>query len=746
MEMHLPELIYDLAVLLTAAGVITVLFKKLRQPVVLGYILAGLLVGPHVHVIPTVVDLPNLKVWAEIGVIFLLFALGLEFSFKKLVRVGGAAFITAFIEVLAMLGVGYLVGWAMGWSQMDCIFLGGILAISSTTIIIRAFDEAGVKGRRFVSLVFGVLIVEDLFAILLLVVLSTLAITKSLEGMETFAALLKLGFFLVIWFLGGILLVPTMLRKFRPHMNGETLLIFACGLCFLMVIFATHVGFSPALGAFVMGSILAETTDAERIERVIHPVKDLFAAVFFVSVGTLIDPRALWIHAWPVAIISIVTILGKLLSSTLGALLAGQPPKRAIQAGMSLAQIGEFSFIIAGLGVTLSVTSEFLYPIAVGVSALTTFTTPYMIRSSDYLAAYLERTLPGFKKLEARGLAPKHKQESMIDWHYLTVNYAAAIVANAAIVSAIFLTVARWLRPYLETQIESQRVVNATSLAVALAASTPFLWAWLLGKPTLSRLSPRSPLKGPRVIVLTLEILRFGSAIALIGILTPRIVTAPIAFASTMFWAVVVLLLFSRYWKSLYTWLEDHFVSNLAERDRAQNLPRIAPWDAHIAKLEVSPDSEGAGKTLEENAIREKFGITIGLIERGSKVITAPMRHERLLPFDRVSVIGTDDQLAQFKAYIEPSTTVEAANQPSDIESYSLHRVTISDHSPFQAKTIRDSGIRENTHGLVVGMEREGKRILNPDSLLTIEPGDVLWIVGDRKRIDRLSSLNPELE
>ena len=357
---HLPVLIADLGLILAAAGVTTLLFKKIKQPLVLGYILAGVLVGPYIDFMPTVTDHKSITIWAEIGVIFLLFSLGLEFSFKKLVKVGGSASITAIVEVVFMLLIGFGVGKMLGWSTMDSIFLGGILSVSSTTIIIRAFEELGVKHKKFAGLVFGVLIVEDLVAILLLVLLSTLAVSQQFAGTEMLISILKLAFFLVLWFLGGIFLIPTFLKATKKLMNDETMLIVSLALCLVMVLLAVKVGFSPALGAFIMGSILAETTQAEKIEHLTKSVKDLFAAIFFVSVGMLIDPSILLEYALPIVAVTLATVLGKLISSTLGALLSGQPLKTSVQAGMSLAQIGEFSFIIATLGLTLKVTSDFL--------------------------------------------------------------------------------------------------------------------------------------------------------------------------------------------------------------------------------------------------------------------------------------------------------------------------------------------------------------------------------------------------
>lgn len=391
---HLPPLILDLCLILGVAAIVTLIFKKLRQPLVLGYVVAGLLVGQNTSLLPSVSDMENIHTWSEIGVIFLLFALGLEFSFRKLTKVGGTAGITAIVEASSMLAIGYFTGRAMGWSTMDSLFLGGIVSVSSTTIIMRTFEELGLKTQGFAVLVFGVLVVEDLVAILVMVLLSTLAVSQQLSGGDLLFALGKLAFFLVLWFVGGILVIPTFLNKAKKLMNDEMLLVVSIALCLVMVYLATEAGFSSALGAFIMGSLLAETVMAEKIEHLVKPVKDLFGAVFFVSVGMLIDPKTLAEHWAPVLLITVVIIAGKLTATFAGALLAGQSVKRSIQAGMSLTQIGEFSFIIAALGLSLKVTSSYLYPIAVAVSAVTTFTTPYVIKASPRFAEWIEGQLP----------------------------------------------------------------------------------------------------------------------------------------------------------------------------------------------------------------------------------------------------------------------------------------------------------------------------------------------------------------
>ncbi|HEU4472790.1 MAG TPA: cation:proton antiporter, partial [Flavisolibacter sp.] len=466
---HLPNLITDLALILCAAAFITLVFKKLKQPLVLGYIIAGFLVGPYFSWIPTVHEGENIRIWAEIGVIFLLFSLGLEFSFKKLLKVGGSASITALVEVIVMVLIGFGVGQGLGWSFMDSLFLGGILSISSTTIIIRAFDELGLKTKQFATLVFGVLIVEDLVAIVLLVLLSTLAVSKQFAGTEMIYSILKLVFFLAIWFLSGIFFIPTLLRKAKKLISDEMLLIISVALCFLMVVFASQVGFSPALGAFIMGSILAETTKAERIEHLIKPVKDLFGAIFFVSVGMLIDPQVLVDHALPIVILCLVTIAGKVFSTTLGALLSGQQLQTSIQAGFSLAQIGEFSFIIATLGLSLNVTSDFLYPIAVAVSAVTTLTTPYLIRSSGRFYHWLNRRLPPNLVKRLNRYSSEAKQVSHTsEWKMFIRSTIINVVLLSVIILSIIVISSYYIQPWINSNGNSLVMKVATALLTLL--------------------------------------------------------------------------------------------------------------------------------------------------------------------------------------------------------------------------------------------------------------------------------------
>jgi len=736
---HLPVLIADLGLILAAAGVTTLLFKKIKQPLVLGYILAGVLVGPYIDFMPTVTDHKSITIWAEIGVIFLLFSLGLEFSFKKLVKVGGSASITAIVEVVFMLLIGFGVGKMLGWSTMDSIFLGGILSVSSTTIIIRAFEELGVKHKKFAGLVFGVLIVEDLVAILLLVLLSTLAVSQQFAGTEMLISILKLAFFLVLWFLGGIFLIPTFLKATKKLMNDETMLIVSLALCLVMVLLAVKVGFSPALGAFIMGSILAETTQAEKIEHLTKSVKDLFAAIFFVSVGMLIDPSILLEYALPIVAVTLATVLGKLISSTLGALLSGQPLKTSVQAGMSLAQIGEFSFIIATLGLTLKVTSDFLYPIAVAASAITTFTTPYLIKISEPFYNFLNRILPQ-KWLDAISRYSSSTQgiTTFSDWKTLLRAYTFNTIIHGVILVGIVLLSSRYLQPFVSEHLLDGNNGIVVSLIIALIFMVPFLWALAIRRIERKAYSHlwlnKKYTRGPLVAI---ELLRIALAIFFVGFLIVQFYNTWVAVSIALGLIIVGMVVFSRKLQSFYERMEHRFLNNLNAREQANKQPEILPWDSHLLELIVAPESTLVGQTLVDLAVREKYGINIALIERGKIMIPTPARTERLYPNDKVLVIGTDDQLAAVKPLFE-GMIVEESETSFPKQDMSLQKIIINSKSPVFGQTIRDSGIREKTQGLVVGIERNGQRILNPDSTLIFENDDIVWIVGNNKRIPDL--------
>ncbi len=715
------------------AGLVTLLFKKIKQPVVLGYLLAGFLVGPEVSFLPTVQEKEAITIWAEIGVIVLLFGLGLEFSFKKLFAVGRGASITAITKVLFMLGAGYATGQIFGWSQMDSLFLGGILSISSTTIIIRAFDELGFRQKGFVNLVFGILVVEDLVAVLLLVLLSTIAVTNSFQGTELIVSAGKLAFFLSIWFLGGIFLVPWFLQKTRSLMNDETTLIVSLALCLTMVILATHAGFSPALGAFIMGSILAETPDGEKIEHNLKSVKNLFSAIFFVSVGMLIDIDPLKEHWVAFVVITFVTIFGKFLSTTIGALIGGQSIKTSIQSGMSLVPIGEFSFIIATLGLSLGVISSYLYPLAVAVSAITTLTTPYMIKSSEPFYNWIYKHLPDRIKYRASDDLSKSVIATKTS---STTSEIARLFLNTILVIAIALATNKWLTPILQNYFENKVLIEVLAAFVALLLSLPSLWAIISGPSALKLNTYRiEDIKNLTTQALLALFARIIISLFLLSFVIGQFISALLTFVIVANVALIVGFLGAKNFSQVYQWLEKRFTSHLNEKDKskviarekAENIPPLAPWDAHLSKLTVQPNSSFVGLRLSEISVREKFGVTIAMIERGTKQILAPKRDDFVMAHDRLVAIGTDDQLLGFAQAL--ATEPEPTKDHSPI-NYGLYSLLVDDSSPYLGKTIRDSGLRESVDGLVVGIERENERLLNPDSTVTIQNSDLLWIVG----------------
>ncbi|MBS1745287.1 MAG: cation:proton antiporter [Bacteroidetes bacterium] len=750
---HLPNLILDLALVLMTASVALLIFKRIKQPLVLGYIIAGFLVGPHFKLFPTVADPESIEVMSELGVIFLLFGLGLEFSFKKLMRVGGSASITAFVEIFFITTSGFFLGRWLGWSTIDSLFLGGMLASSSTTIIIRAFDELGVKSKQFANVVFGVLIVEDIVVILLMVLLSTVAVTQQIEGGEIVFTVLKLVFFLALWFIMGIFLLPTFLKKAKKWLDEENLLLLSIGLCLGMVVLAVEVGFSAELGAFIMGSIIAETTSAEKVEHLIKPIKDLFGAVFFVSVGMMIDPQAIIEHKWAVVAVTLLTFFGKILSTTLGAIFSSQPLKQSIQVGFSMAQIGEFAFIVAALGVSLKVTSDFLFPVAVGASAITTFTTPYLIKYSEPVANMLEKILP--HKLVGRinrFSSSSQKIQAESGWKTLLSSYSKIIFINGFILLSIGLLLINFIIPYLNTIIEDKTLANIVCAIIALAAGAPFIFAIMTRRPDSPIykefwLKKKVYNRGPLLAIETFRIIIGIALITLWGMY----------FFQTIFALLVVvpaaLIIFSVFRKRLHTFyqrIEGRFITNLTEREseaykttsasvsrkKAEIENYLAPYDAHIVQLDVSPDAQFIGKELHQLSWREKYGINIVYIRRGDKIIYLPERNAILLPFDEVGVIATDEQITAFKKLFDRQDITDA--EDINIEDIGIQQFFIDEHHSLKGKTIRNSGIREKAKGLVVGIERKGNRILNPDSTTIFELNDVVWLVGNMKKIKQL--------
>ncbi|KIC00256.1 MULTISPECIES: cation:proton antiporter [unclassified Flavobacterium] len=726
---HLEPLISDLGLILMTAGIAVLIFKKLKQPLVLGYLIAGFLAGNHIEFFPSVTDNKSVEVWAEIGVIILLFSLGLEFSFKKLMKVGGTASITAITQIITMVAVGYLVGRWMDWSQMDSIFLGVILSISSTTIILKTFDELGVKAQKFAGIVIGSLIVQDIIAILMMVLLSTIAVSQQFSGSALLLSVLKLVFFLTAWFVGGIFFIPTLLKKAKHLLTDEMLLIISLALCLMMVILASNVGFSPALGAFIMGSIIAETTQAEHIEHLVKPVKDLFGAIFFVSVGMLINPEMLITHAIPVAILTLVTIFGQSISSTIGALLSGQPLKQSVQTGMSLSQIGEFSFIIATLGMSLNVTSAFLYPIVVAVSAVTTFTTPFMVKFAGPFSEYLEQKLPRkwIKNINRYSLNTQ-AIKSVSTWQIVLRSYITQIVIHTIIITAVILLSSKFVAPL----VEDTRFGNTIAALITLIVIAPFLWALSLRRVAVKEVELLWEERKYRGPIMMMILIRIGLGLFYVGFLLNIFFSPLVAFVALVI-AVAAYQFFPKKLNEQYHRIENHFLKNLNDRETTKidrKYANLTPWDGHMSIFEIAKESNLAGKTLEELKIREEMGINIAFIRRGDITIQIPTKNERLFPGDEICVIGTDAQVSEFTNYLNKNE-IEAPKTTEESEIV-LNQLELSDNE-FIKKSI--SEFRHKTNALVVGIERNGKRILNPESQLILEKDDIIWVVGDKKRM-----------
>lgn len=745
---HLPQLITDLALILISAGIITILFKWLKQPLVLGYIVAGLIAGPYIHIFPTVADMENISLWAEIGVVFLLFALGLEFSFKKLMNVGATAFITAITEVITMLIVGYLTGQLLGWPTMDSIFLGGMLSMSSTTIIIKAFDDLGLRNHRFTGIVFGTLVVEDLVAILMMVLLSTMAVTKGFAGEEMLTSVLKVGFFLVLWFLVGIFIIPALLKKVKKLMNDETLLVISLGLCLGMVVVATKTGFSAALGAFIMGSILAETVEAERIEHIIKPVKDLFGAIFFVSVGMLVNPAVLVQYAGPILLITVVTIVGKAIFSTCGVLLSGQSLKTSVQSGFSLAQIGEFAFIIAGLGVSLKVLDGFVYPIIVAVSVITTFTTPYFIRFSNPFAGWLYSVLPekacqALNRYASGSKTINHES----DWRKLLKTYASKILVHSVLLTAIFLLSTHVLYPFLETRFPQMNVWgNILVSLVTLILMLPFLTALISNKNNSPELfmSLWNDNKYNRGRLVALVLFRVFVAILFVSIVLIYYYHLKYGVGAILAVALLLLVLAFRRDLNQYAKLEAVFLTNLNRReevDRKQNPlktsfnRKLADKDIHLTTIEVSPYSPCAGKSLSELSFRQEYEVSIVEIIRGDRKIYIPDGLESVYPQDKVVVVGTDEQLKSFQSRIEED--LGGKKEPDIPREVTVVSFTVDQYFPYLGKSILQSKIGKRYNCLIVAIERDDSWLI-PDDHVRFVLGDLVWVVGEKNRIRQL--------
>lgn len=753
---ELPELVQDLALILVVAGFVTLLFKKLKQPLVLGYIVAGFLVSPHMSYTMSVVDQGDIQTWADIGVIFLLFSLGLDFSIKKILKMGASPIIAACTIIFSMMLLGVIVGHSFGWKEMDCIFLGGMVAMSSTTIIYKAFSDMGLTQQGFASTVMSVLILEDILAIVMMVMLSTVASGNSPDGVQLLGSIMKIGFFLVLWFVVGLFAIPLFLRSVRKILNSETLLIVSLGFCCLMAVISTQVGFSAAFGAFVMGSILAETVEADKIIRLVDPVKNLFGAIFFVSVGMLVKPDVIVQYAIPILLLVITILVGQALFGTLGYLLGGQTLKNAMRCGFSMAQVGEFAFIIATLGKSLGVISEFLYPVVVAVSVITTFLTPYMIRAAEPCYNVLVKHLPKRWVRRLTHIQTNNAGESASTnnlWKVLMkkmiFNTLIYGILSAAVIAIMFSAALPICRNLSIKWTGSHWIGNAVCGFLTILFIAPFLRSIVMKQNHLEAFKALWTDRRINRLPLTATILaRVLIALSFIFYICNYLTRFKNALMIAVAVGLLILMLLSRWLKKRSITLERLFIQNLQSRDiEAQKQGKKKPLfanhlidrDIHIANLELPDDSLWAGKTLYSLKLRNRFGVHISSILRGSKHINIPNGGTILFPGDKLQAIGNDEQLTKLskamKAELQPTIT--------DIEKHEmkLRSFTISKTSPFIGKTLKDSGIRDEYNCMVVGVDEGQKNLTLITPSRSLQAGDVLWVVGEEKDLERILAL-----
>lgn len=746
----LPELVKDLALILIVASIVTLIFKKLRQPLVLGYIVAGFIVSPHMPLTMSVLDKENIHTWADIGVMFLLFSLGLDFSIKKILKMGISPFISAIIIVFSMMMLGMGVGHAFSWSKMDCIFLGGMMAMSSTTIIYKAFDDMGLRQQRFAGLVMSVLILEDILAIVMMVMLSAIASGNNPDGEQMLGSLFKIGFFLILWFVVGLFAIPTFLRHTRKLMSSETMLIVALGLCCAMAWVSSSVGFSSAFGAFVMGSILAETIEADKIIRLVEPVKNLFGAIFFVSVGMLVDPNILISYALPIAILVIAILAGQGIFGTLGFMLSGQPLKTAMRCGFSMAQIGEFAFIIASLGLSLGVISEFLYPVVVAVSVITTFLTPYMIRAAEPAYTILEKRLPKrwIRRLNHLGAEHHASPDEQSLWKRLlrkmilnTVIYAILILAITAVMLSFFLPFARHLLPHWWA--------NGACGVLTLLLIAPFMRALVMKNNHSDEFRALWIENRMNRLPLTFTVLaRIAIAVAFLFYICNYLARFANAIVITLALTAIALMILSRGLKQRSIRLERLFIKNLNSREiqaevTGKRKPRfeghLLDRDIHISEFTVPENSSWAGHSLGQIEFRNRFGVHVSSILRGYQRLNIPGGDCIIFPGDQLQVIGNDEQLTQFGLTLDFETIPE--DEHIEEREMKLQKFVISSKSKLIGTDLQNSGIRDQYNCMVVGIEEGQKHltIVNPSHVF--QAGDIVWMVGEKESLAAVTTI-----
>lgn len=772
-------LIVDLAFILMAAGITSLICRALKLPILVGYLLAGLLTGPHFALFPNVTDVENIHTWSEIGVIFLLFALGLEFNFKSLLKVGKTGAITSGLVVGGTMFFAWLLGLIFNWSTTQSIFMGGMLSVSSTMIVVKAFEELRLKGQRFTHIVYGVEIFEDIVAILLLVILPMVAMSQSESlARNVSVSLMRVTFFMVIWFVAGIFLIPTFLRKMKKLVNDEILLVLSLALCLGMVLLADQVGLSTALGAFVIGSILGSTPEAHRIETTMTPIRNLFGAIFFVSVGMMAEPSVI-LQQWPMMLLVLVlVVLIKPLMGTIGVYLSGRGLEDSVRAGFSFGHIGEFSFIIASLGISLNVFESYIYPVVIAVSVMTTITTPYMIRLSTPVFHKLDACLPTrvraiFEKENTPGIKKVPDRRAVLIRQFLFEMFVLVML-----LIGIIAFVGGFLSPQLENMVEqkwpeyAEWMSRGVSLCLTLLAMMPFLSALILRKRHLSRTVFVSLIKGRyEKLFLVMQIVRVIVVMIMIAFvvitMSPFHGMINIAIAA----GCLAVVMFSRGFLTNYIRLERQFLFNYNEAENAERMEksysedadascndiRGGDWlsqDLKVASMRVDEESVFLDKMLIELNLRALYGLFIIRIERAGSTINIPSGKVKIELNDVLYIVGTKEgfkalcgepwHISEKKCHFSSMQdfTAHIAEQDEDGSMLRCIALPIGPDAYFVGKTLRESGIAARTQCLVIGIEKSNRVSMNPGLDEVLSPDARLWVVGEPDALTELIRAN----
>lgn len=745
----MSSFITDLAYILVVASAVTIVFKRLRQPLVLGYIVAGFLAGPHMPYTPSVSSVEGIEEWSQLGVIFLMFTLGLEFSFKKIVKMGMQPILTAIMIMCCMIGIGGMIASLFGWSSMDRIFLGGMLSMSSTTIIYKAFDDLGLRTKRFASGVISVLIIEDILGILLMVMLSALAVSRTFEGIELIKSLMQLAFFLLLWFMVGIYLVPLLLRKAKKYINSETLLVVSVGLCFLLAVVATRVGYSPAFGAFMMGSILAETLEAENIEKGVGSLRDLFGAVFFVSVGMMVEPSVLSEYWLPILVLTLAVMLGQMFFGSLSFFATSGNVQTAVRSGFSMVQIGEFAFIIAALGQTLGVTSEFLYPVVVSVSIITTFLTPYIIKLAPKAANRIESSLSSeLQSLIKHGktFSINRRNERLmrspaLAWKRLftailfqTIAYLTISIALALFSFATILPLCR--------HIIGEKYGNIVGLIITLVLLSPCIRPIVVKKNHSKEV--KYLISSGKMTALLVRLTLFAKLF--LGFI---IIYNVVSFVSPLWWfwnvlvslAALILMIVSRLVKYTSIRMERTFKQNLRLREQQAALSygrKLRGRDLQIARVKVPAHSKWGGHTLAQLHFGRTDRVHIAAILRAGHRINIPGGSHRIYPGDVLEVVAVSEAIESLRQRSEQEV-LPLQERNKEKHNLSIISVKLSESSPLIGKTLQDVDFRLRYHCMVVGVENEEGHLGTIQAKRQFQENDIVWVVGEEADLSMLT-------